>query len=257
MKPTRTLALITPGAVSGTPFARFPGLAKLVTHVVAPTYREASRIANAMYFAHACRSLDEAKEVSTFLICDGARAGPFQYAIPTLRGRTVLLAIPQPEGVAIQMRERGARVALITVFDELTPCRFFVEGDREAAVHARKLFESARGEVALTVDGARPHLETARLLAGPILMGVLEGATLNLRRTGLSLDAIRDLLGKLAGLTLRVHQRSGSRTWRPVDTEQLTNLLAGLEAAGALAAHLRASESATSALLNPPRGDVP
>jgi len=244
--------LITPGAVSGTPFARFPGLARLVTHIVAPSYRQASRVANTMYFARACRSFAEAREASVFLICDEARVELVERAWSDWRHKTVLLALAEPEAAAARFREYGASVATVIVVDEVHPCRFFVEGDDAAVVVAKKLFESVRGEVGVTSPGSRHHIEAMRLLAGPILMGVLESANLHLRRSGLPLEEIRSLLGRFAAQTLRVHQRSGARTWRATNTRELAVLLARLaEADPQLAAHLHASESATRALIEP------
>jgi hypothetical protein len=217
---------------------------------VAPSYRQASRVANTMYVARACRTLADAREATAFLLCDATRAHLTIELFPDWTGRIVLLALPEPEAVAARFRKRGAAVALITVFDEITPCRFFVEGDAEAAANARKLLESAQADVVITAEGSRPHLEAARLLAGPILMGLLEAASLHLRRTDVPLEALRELTAKLAGQTLRVHRRSGARTWRATDGGHLASLLATLrQIEPALADFLHASESASHALL--------
>jgi hypothetical protein len=250
MRPSRKLALVLAGSVRATPFERFPGLKKLVTHVLASSYREASRVANGMYFARACRTVEEAAEANVFLICDENRVTALARAAVEWRGKTVLLVVPDAEAMAELYRARGAHVALVTVLDELIPCHFFLEGDGAAVAIARALLESVHGEVSVTENGARLHVEAMRILAGPVLMAVLEGADLNLRQTGLALDGIRGVLGRMALETLRVHQRSKARTWRATDRRALEQTLEALALTDPkLEQHLRASEAAARGLI--------
>ena len=163
MRPTKKLALVLAGSVRATPFERFPGIKQLVTHVLASSYREASRVANGMYFAQACRIVEEAAEAGVFLICDEKRVVELARAEVEWRGKTVLLVVPDAEAVVEEYRARGASVALVTVLDELIPCHFFLEGDRAAVIAGRALFESVQGEVSVTETGARLHIEAMRI----------------------------------------------------------------------------------------------
>jgi hypothetical protein len=166
------------------------------------------------------------------------------------RGKTVLLVVPEAEAMAELFRARGAHVALMTVLNEVIPCHFFLEGDRAAVAIARALFESVEAKVSVTEKGARLHIEAMRILAGPVLMAVLEGADLSLRRTGLGLDGIRSVLGRVALETLRVHQRSQARTWKAPERKMMERTLAALvHTDPKLEQFLRASEAAARGLV--------
>ena len=81
-------------------------------------------------------------------------------------------------------------------------------------------------------------------------MAVLEGADLNLRQTGLGLDGIRRVLGRVALETMRVHQRSQARTWQATDRKALERTLKALARTDPkLEQHLRASEAAAQELI--------
>jgi hypothetical protein len=259
MRPTRTVALVLAGSVRATPFERFPGLAKLATHVFAATYRESARTANGMYFARPCRTLQEAAEASVVLLCDYARARQIAQSDIIWRGKTVLIVLPEAEVIAELFREQGASVALMTVLDELIPCHFFLEGDTAAITIARELLASVQADASVCVSGSRPHIEAMRLLAGPILMSILEGCDLNLRHTGLPLEAIRRVIGRVAAETLRVHQRSRARTWRAPDDAEFQRILELIRnAEPKLASHLQASEAASRDVVQPkPRKSKP
>lgn len=186
------------------------------------------------------------------MICDDKRARQVAESALDWGQKTVLLTLRNPDVIAESFRKRGAHVGLVTVLDELIPCQFLVEGDSAATSIARELLVSVKGEVSIAERGSRAHIEALRILAGPVLMAVLEGADLNLRHTGLPLNDIRKLLGRMALETLRVHQRSKARTWRAPDVDELERTLARLTLSDPkLADHLKASEGVARALIGP------
>jgi hypothetical protein len=214
MKHPDALVLVTPGALNRTMLANLTCLRQVVTHVIAPDFRQASRIANGLRAAKACRGMKDASAVRTFLVADGQRMEELAANVDDWPSRIVLLALSAPDNAVGFFRRLGAAVGVVTVVDELATARLFIEGDEMALRWARQAFERAGTEVTITEPGGHPGLADARLLLGPVFMEIIETASKRLRRAGLPLDTARDLIGKLALETLRAHQRSGARTYK-------------------------------------------
>jgi hypothetical protein len=245
MKPQRTAALIASRALSGTSFARFPGINQHISHVIAPTYRQASRIANSMSRAKACRSVADAVEARIFLAV-GVR--DVASLLPSWRGKVVLLA--DDAGDITDLLEKGAAVAKVTVFDEIRPCCFFLEGDAPVVKVAASFLQEAGGRAVPMGRGSSAHVDALIRLTGPLLLALLESATIHLREADIPLGTARDIIGKAVTNTLRAHQRSGAKTWASHETGALTHLVGQLERSNpALAAYLRVTEQASEEVI--------
>ena len=249
MKLAPKVVLITPGALSRTQFARLPQIRRIVTHVVAPSYREASRTANSMRTPHACRSLEEAAGAEAYLVCDETQADHLLH-MRHQPDATFVFAFDHPQACVPRFRARALPTAILTVMDEVVPPKIFVQAVPEVVKQVRRLFHRAGLGVTTVATGSPAHIAAARLLLGPVLLSLSEAASRHLRHAGLELDEVRDIVGGLAVETLRTHQRSGSRTWR--GNEAITERVVADVAATdyPLSLYLRAAEAASRGLMS-------
>lgn len=239
MKRSR-IGLVGAGSLSRSFLARLPALHERLGPVVAPSYRLASRLVNALRAGRAVERYDELEEAHLVLVAVPDATLPqivegLTYGLEDWSGRVVLLCDSREDcAVLRELAERGAATASLTPVQGLKD-RYIVEGDRRAVREARLLVQNGAAQVWEMPCGRKPVFLAALTFAGGLLLPAADAAARCLRATGLPAPAYSSLAEQLLDRTLRAYLHGGRKAWGGVlaesDARETARELAALEAA--------------------------
>ena len=220
------LGLVLTGQVRRYPLVRLASLAEYLGPIKGITYRQASRIANALRAGFPVKSCDDLAQVRALLVCSPERqvrtlVEDLQASKVDWRRKVVLLCSgPLDSGHLAELAVRGAEVGSLHAVEEPQPGRFLVEGDRLAVRWARRLVEEGGG-IAIEIERGTAGLCAAgESLATWLLLALLDASAGCFRRAGLPAGGAGPIVARLAHRAVRSYLKGGRRACRLPETPE-------------------------------------
>lgn len=249
MQKSLQLALVAAKRIRHCPVLKLRNLAMHLGPVKAQTYRQASRIANALRAGHAVQSCDEFSRCHVVLIHtseDGLAGvlGEMVSARLDWTGKAALTCCgPFDSEVLSELASKGAAVGSIAVVDGPGELRFLVEGDRLAVRQAKALVEGGGGRILEIRRSAQQACAAGASFASWLLTPLIHASMECFREAGLTPGRAGPIVERIMEGSLRAYLKGGRRAWKePLSEEQRHGVLQQLES-------LRASNPELAAFL--------
>jgi hypothetical protein len=220
------LALVLSGPVRRYPVTRLRNLAEHLGPVKAQSYRQASRIANALRAGYPVHEYKELARSRVVLLCApekkfAALAAELGSAALEWRRKVVVICGgPFDSGSLAELAARGAEIASVHCLEEAQQPRFLVEGDRLAVRYARRLIEGGGG-IAIEIRRNYAGVCAAGVaFASWLLLALVDAAAVCFRQAGLAPRKAGAIVERVGQRTLRAYLKAGRRACRVLATAE-------------------------------------
>jgi hypothetical protein len=220
------LALVLSGPVRRYPITRLRNLAEHLGPVKAQSYRQASRIANALRAGYPVHDYKELARSRILLLCVPERrfaALEAELGVSALDWRRKIVIIcggPFESDSLPELAARGAGIASVHCVEEAQQPRFLVEGDRLAVRYAKRLIEGGGGAVIEIRRGYAGVCAAGVAFASWLLLALVDAAALCFRQAGLTPRKAGAIVERIGQRTLRAYLKGGRRACRVLATAE-------------------------------------
>ena len=215
------VALVAMGRLRDYPVLQLSSVTEHLGPVMAPSFRQASRIANTIRAGHPVHRFEELAPGRVLLIC--APESSTHHLVTDLassrlawKHRTVLLCCnSMGSEVLTPLAAHGASVGSLTLISDADDRRFLVEGDRTAVRHARTLVHENGGKVVEVLAGAKPVCQAAFSFSSWLLQPLMDASVECLRGAGLTPGRAGGIVDLVLQESVRTFLKAGRRAWKP------------------------------------------
>lgn len=220
------LSLVLSGPVRRYPITRLRNLAEHLGPVKAQSYRQASRIANALRAGYPVHEYKELARSRIVLLCvpekkfaalaSELNAAPLDWH----RKVVVICGGPFDSGSLAELAARGAEIASVHCLEEVQQPRFLVEGDRLAVRYAKRFIEGGGGIVIEIRRGYAGVCAAGAAFASWLLLALVDAAAVCFRQAGLTPRRAGAIVERIGQRTLRAYLKGGRRACRVLATAE-------------------------------------
>jgi hypothetical protein len=221
MKRPKSVALVGGGNFTSSSLAEFWSLPEMLGPVKASSFRLASRIANSLRAGHPVKDYGEFDACTLILISVPDRA--LVSAIAGLaaskiswRGKSMVLC--SAWRASCDLREftpRGASIASIATIPGSSDIAYLIEGDKRAALEAKRLVENRERRCITIERGLKPLYLAALTCTSSLLFPLIMAASESMHRAGVPAALANGILEKQLSRCLRSYARGGRRAYQP------------------------------------------